>query len=34
MRLPPQPAVPRGRIPTVMRRLALAIDGLDELAIE
>jgi endonuclease-3 len=34
MRLPPQPAVPRGRIPTVMRRLALAIDGLEELAIE
>lgn len=34
MRLPPQPVVPRGRIPTVMRRLALAIDGLEELAIE
>jgi endonuclease-3 len=34
MKLPPQPVVPRGRIPTVMRRLALAIDGLDELAIE
>jgi endonuclease III len=34
MSLPPQPAVPRGRIPTVMRRLALAIDGLEELAIE
>jgi endonuclease-3 len=34
MKLPPQPAIPRGRIPTVMRRLALAIDGLDELAIE
>jgi len=34
MRLPPQPVVPRGRIPAVMRRLARAIDGLDELAIE
>jgi endonuclease-3 len=34
MKLPPQPLVPRGRIPTIMRRLALAIDGLEELAIE
>ena len=34
MRLPPQPVVPRGRIPAVMRRLARAIDGLDEPAIE
>jgi endonuclease III len=32
--LRPQPAVPRGRIPTVMRRLAQAIDGLDEPAVE
>ena len=29
-----QPAVPRGRIPAVMRRLAKAIDGLDEPAVE
>jgi endonuclease III len=34
MKLPPQPAVPRGRIRTVMRRLARAIDGLEEPAIE
>jgi endonuclease III len=34
MTLRPQPTVPRGRIPTVMRRLALAIDGLEDLAIE
>ena len=34
MKLPPQPAVPRGRIPAVMRRLARAIDGLEEPAIE
>lgn len=34
MKLPPQPAVPRGRIRAVMRRLALAIDGLEEPAIE
>jgi endonuclease-3 len=30
----PQPRVPRGRIPAVMRRLAKAIDGLDEPAVE
>jgi endonuclease-3 len=30
----PQPTVPRGRIPAVMRRLARAIDGLDEPAVE
>ncbi|MEO8077556.1 MAG: endonuclease III [Acidobacteriota bacterium] len=30
----PQPIVPRGRIRAVMRRLALAIDGLDEPAVE
>ncbi len=30
----PQPLVPRGRIPAVMRRLARAIDGLEEPAIE
>jgi endonuclease-3 len=29
-----QPVVPRGRIPAVMRRLAKAIDGLDEPAVE
>lgn len=29
-----QPAVPRGRIASVMRRLAKAIDGLDEPAVE
>ena len=34
MRRSPQPAVPRGRIPSVMRRLAKAIDGLDEPAVE
>ena len=34
MPLPPQPRVPRGRIPAVMRRLAKAIDGLDEPAVE
>jgi endonuclease-3 len=34
MKLAPQPVVPRGRIPTVMRRLARAIDGLEEPAIE
>jgi endonuclease III len=34
MKLPPQPAVPRGRIRAVMRRLARAIDGLDEPAVE
>lgn len=34
MTLPPQPAVPRGRIRAVMRRLARAIDGLEEPAIE
>jgi endonuclease III len=34
MKLPPQPFVPRGRIPAVMRRLARAIDGLEEPAIE
>ncbi|MDQ3441422.1 MAG: endonuclease III [Planctomycetota bacterium] len=30
----PQPVVPRGRIAAVMRRLALAIDGLEEPAVE
>jgi endonuclease-3 len=34
MTRPPQPRVPRGRIPRVMRRLARAIDGLDEPAVE
>jgi endonuclease-3 len=34
MTLAPQPAVPRGRIHTVMRRLARAIDGLEEPAVE
>jgi endonuclease-3 len=34
MKLPPQPAVPRGRVRAVMRRLARAIDGLEEPAIE
>jgi endonuclease-3 len=34
MKLPPQPVVPRGRIPAVMRKLARAIDGLEEPAIE
>lgn len=32
--LPAQPAVPRGRIAAVMRRLARAIDGLEEPAVE
>lgn len=34
MRLLPQPDVPRGRVPAVMRRLARAIDGLEEPAVE
>jgi endonuclease-3 len=34
MALSRQPIVPRGRIPAVMRRLAKAIDGLDEPAVE
>ena len=34
MTLLPQPPVPRGRIPAVMRRLARAIDGLEEPAVE
>jgi endonuclease-3 len=34
MKLSVQPRVPRGRIPAVMRRLARAIDGLDEPAVE
>jgi endonuclease-3 len=34
MKLPPQPLVPRGRVAVVMRRLARAIDGLEEPAIE
>jgi endonuclease-3 len=34
MKLGLQPVVPRGRIPAVMRRLARAIDGLEEPAIE
>ena len=34
MKLPRQPAVPRGRIRAVMRRLARAIDGLEEPAVE
>ena len=34
MTLRPQPVVPRGRIRAVMRRLAVAIDGLDALAVE
>lgn len=34
MKLPPQPVPPRGRIPAVMRRLARAIDGLEEPAVE
>jgi endonuclease III len=34
MRLPVQPVVPRGRVGTVMRRLAKAIGGLDEPAVE
>lgn len=34
MKRQPQPAVPRGRIAAVMRRLARAIDGLEEPAVE
>jgi endonuclease III len=34
MKLRPQPTVPRGRIAAVMRRLARAIDGLEEPAVE
>ena len=34
MKLPTQPTVPRGRIRAVMRRLARAIDGLEEPAVE
>lgn len=34
MKLRPQPLIPRGRVRAVMRRLAKAIDGLDEPAIE
>ena len=34
MKLPVQPPVPRGRIPAVMRRLAKAIRGLEEPAVE
>ena len=34
MKLPIQPTVPRGRIPAIMRRLAKAIDGLEEPAVE
>jgi endonuclease-3 len=34
MKLPEQPKVPRGRIAAVMRRLAKAIDGLEEPAVE
>src|SRR3982751_5398276 len=34
MKLPAQPLIPRGRIPAVMRKLARAIDGLEEPAIE
>ena len=34
MKLGPQPRVPRGRIRAVMRRLARAIDGLEEPAVE
>ena len=34
MKLPPQPIVPRQRIRAVMRRLARAIDGLEEPAVE
>jgi endonuclease-3 len=34
MKLPSQPLVPRGRIRAVMRRLARAIDGLEEPAVE
>lgn len=34
MKLPVQPIIPRGRISAVMKRLAKAIDGLDEPAVE
>jgi endonuclease-3 len=34
MKLRPQPTVPKGRIAAVMRRLARAIDGLEEPAVE
>src|SRR3954451_4405880 len=34
MKLRPQPTIPRGRIAAVMRRLARAIDGLEEPAVE
>jgi endonuclease-3 len=34
MKLPVQPVVPRGRVSAVMRRLARAIDGLEEPAVE
>ena len=34
MKRAPQPGVPRGRIAAVMRRLARAIDGLEEPAVE
>jgi endonuclease III len=34
MKLAPQPLIPRGRVPSVMRRLAKAIDGLEEPAVE
>lgn len=34
MTRPPQPRMPRGRVPAVMRRLAKAIDGLEEPALE
>ena len=34
MKLPLQPVIPRGRIRAVMRKLAMAIDGLEEPAVE
>jgi len=34
MKVPPQPVIPRGRVRAVMRRLAQAIDGLEEPAVE
>ena len=34
MKLPIQPVIPRGRIRAVMRKLAMAIDGLEEPAVE
>jgi endonuclease-3 len=34
MKRRPQPPIPRGRVPAVMRRLAKAIDGLEEPAVE